>query len=91
MVTNAISLLADVDWGHMDGGWWIVMMVGMVIFWGLVIGLGIWLVRGGMTSNRTGAQDRPTPLETLDHRFAEGAITAEEYRERREVLRGSSG
>jgi len=91
MATNALALLADIDWGHMDGGWWIVMMVGMVIFWGLVIGLGIWLLRGGAAGNRAGAQSRPTPLEILDQRFAEGSIAPDEYRERREILRGSSG
>jgi putative membrane protein len=91
MTGNAAFLLADIDWGHMDGGWWVVMMVGMVIFWGLVIGLGIWLLRGGAAGNRVDTQDRPTPLETLDQRFAEGAISADDYRERREILRGPSG
>jgi putative membrane protein len=91
MTATAIALLADTDWGHMDGGWWIVMMLGMVIFWGLVIALGIWLLRGGAIRNRASAQERLTPLETLDHRFAEGSITADEYHERREILRGSSG
>ena len=91
MTANATSLLADMDWGHMDGGWWIVMMLGMVIFWAFVIGLGIWLLRGGSAGIRGSARGRPTALETLDQRFAEGKISAEDYRERREILRGSSG
>ena len=45
---NLALLIAD-TWGMHDNdigtGWWIVMMVGMVVFWGLVILGVIWLVR----------------------------------------------
>lgn len=81
--------LADV--GHMDwdvsGGWWIVMVLGMAIFWGLII-LGIvWLVRElGGSHRHTGASS--DALSVLDHRLAEGAITPDEYRERRAMLTG---
>jgi putative membrane protein len=82
-------LLADM-WdtnGHMGGGWWIVMMFWMVLFWGAVI-LGIvWLVRGG-ASQSWRAPREATPLETLDRRFAEGAISVDEYHERRQALTG---
>lgn len=78
--------LAD-TWGmHGDvgAGWMIGMMILMVLFWGGVI-LGIfWLIRGavdGRPRNR-----RETPAEVLERRFAEGAISVEDYRERREVL-----
>jgi putative membrane protein len=67
-------------------GWMIVMMVGMVLFWGAII-LGIvWLVRGatGGWSWRGGRGE--TPAEILDRRFAEGAISVEDYHERREVI-----
>jgi putative membrane protein len=70
------------------GGWWIVMMFGMVLFWAAVI-LGIvWLARGGFDGWRGGR--RETPTEILDRRFAEGEISAEDYRERREVIANSS-
>ena len=72
------------DWG---AGWWIVMMIGMVLFWGLVI-LGIvWLVREVAGSHGRGG---PTddPLAILDRRFAEGGISSREYEQRRKVLRG---
>lgn len=80
-------LLADSDWHHMDldGGWWVVMVIGMAIFWGMVILGGIWLVRELV--HRRGHE--PNPLELLDRRLAEGAISPEEYRERRAILTDS--
>jgi len=40
-------LLADTFDGHdgWSGGWWVVMVIGMVVFWAAVIAGGIWLVR----------------------------------------------
>jgi putative membrane protein len=87
-------LLADMwGWnGHMGGGWWIVMMGGMVLFWVvLVVGI-VWLVRGPWTGGTTWQQERAaTPLEILDRRFAAGDLSADEYHERRKVLTGSGG
>jgi putative membrane protein len=87
----ASTVLADM-WsanGHMGGGWWIVMMIWMVFFWGAVIVGIVWLARGGASSQSWRAPREPTPLETLDRRFAEGAISVDEYRERRRMLTGS--
>ena len=81
------SLLADM-WdtnGHMGGGWWIVMMIFMVLFWGAVLFAVVWLARGGSVG-WTRPDRTETPLEILDRRFAEGAISPDEYRERREVI-----
>jgi putative membrane protein len=80
--------------GHMGGGWWIVMMFGMVLFWAAVI-VGIaWLARGGSFAgpryDAPPGGGRETPLEILDRRFAEGAISAEDYRARREVITGGT-
>ena len=83
-------LLADI-WdtnGHMGGGWWVVMMLWMVFFWGAVIFGTVWLVRGGASSQSWRPSREATPLETLDRRFAEGAISVDEYHERRRVLTG---
>ena len=71
------------DDGHMGAGWWIVMMLGMVIFWGAVILLLVWLVRGGLGAPRPGTA---TPTDILERRFAEGEISAEDYRARRKIL-----
>ena len=88
----ALTVLAD-TWGmHGDDvgtGWMLVMMAFMVLFWGSVI-LGIvWLVRGASGAGaRSGAERKETPSEILERRFAEGAISVEEYHQRREVIAG---
>lgn len=85
-----IAPLAD-GWGmHGDvSGWWmIVMMPLMLLFWaGIVFGI-VWLARGGFDTRREPREE--TPSEILDRRFAEGAISAEDYNERREVIANSS-
>ena len=70
--------------GDVGTGWWIVMVVAMVVFWGAVILSGAWLLRGGFggwTAHR-----KEGPSEILERRFAEGAISVEDYRERRQIL-----
>ena len=83
--------LAD-NWGMHDGdvgaGWMIGMMFLMVLFWAAVILGIIWLARGGFEGSRGGR--RETPTEILDRRFAEGAISVEDYNERRKVIADSS-
>jgi putative membrane protein len=71
--------------GHMGGGWWIVMMLWMVLFWGAVIFGVVWLARGE-APGWSRAQRRETPLEILDRRFAEGSLSADEYHDRLKVL-----
>jgi len=78
--------LAD-SWGmHGGAGWWVPMMIGMVLFWGAVVFGIFWLIRGGVRG-QWGRSETPvnkeSPVEILDRRFAEGAITAEDYQERR--------
>lgn len=55
-----------------------VMMLGMVVFWGGIILLIVWLVRGGFDRSRTPVV---SAMEILERRFAEGAISVDEYRE----------
>ena len=87
---NLALLIAD-TWGMHDNdigtGWWMVMMLGMVLFWGLVILGVIWLVRevGGPRRHGRAPDD---PLAILDRRFAEGDITVKEYEQRRKILSG---
>ncbi|HEX6455975.1 MAG TPA: SHOCT domain-containing protein [Solirubrobacterales bacterium] len=71
------------DWG---AGWWILMALMMVVFWGLVIVGAVWLVRA-LVGERHGHAYR-SPLEVLDHRLASGEISPEEYRRRRSVIQG---
>lgn len=80
--------LADFE-GHMDwdGGWGILMVLGMILFWGLVIAAFVWVVRE-LSGSRRHSATAADPLAILDRRLAEGALSPEEYRERREILTG---
>ena len=83
--------LAD-TWMHGGWGWgWMTLMMAMmVLFWGAVIVGIVWLIRG--TGSAAWMRDRDvskeTPVEILERRFAEGEISEEDYRARREVLAG---
>ncbi len=83
MSALATTVLAD-SWGFHHGdvgiGWWIVMMLGMVVFWGAIIALVVWLVRGG-----GGSRSEP-PQGILRRRLADSAISVEEYEQRRSAL-----
>ena len=84
--------LAD-GWGMHDGdwsaGWMLVMMPMMLLFWAAIIFGVVWLIRGGVRGGSAGGEtrvSRESPLEILDRRFAEGALTLEDYQARREAL-----
>ncbi|MCH8815632.1 MAG: SHOCT domain-containing protein [Chloroflexi bacterium] len=62
----------DHDW---DGGWWIVMVVMMVLFWGAVIAVAVWGIRQFTGDQR---QDR-SALDIARERLARGEITKEEF------------
>jgi putative membrane protein len=87
---NLALLIAD-TWGMHNSdigmGWWIVMMLGMVLFWGLVILGVVWLLREfGGARRQSGAPADPKAI--LDRRLAEGDITVKEYEQRRKILTG---
>ncbi len=88
-MTIYLATLIVADQGHMGdfdfAWWWIPMMVGMALFWGLVIVGIVWLIRSGGGSS---AEKKMSAVEVLERRFAEGDLTVEEYRERRAVLTG---
>ena len=77
----------------MMGGWgWgmgLLDGLGMLLFWGLIIGLVVWLVvtltRSGQSSAARGAQP-DSALETLRRRLAAGEITPQEYDALRQKL-----
>jgi putative membrane protein len=73
--------------GDFGTGWWILMMLGMVVFWGLIIAGVIWVVRE-LVHSRTMSGGVETPAALLDRRFAAGEMSTEEYRERKAVLTG---
>jgi putative membrane protein len=92
MTIAEIIPLAD-TWGmHGDVGWgWMALMMAvMVLFWGAVIFGIVWLIRsvagGGPSPSGETPVSRETAVQILERRFAEGALTLEDYRARREVL-----
>jgi putative membrane protein len=92
-IAQAIPLADTWMHGGWGWGWMTLMMVVMVLFWGAIIFGVFWLVRsaaGDGSSRREASASKESPVEILDRRFAEGAITAEEYRVSREVLVGES-
>ena len=91
-MTIAQTLPVADTWGmHGDvgTGWMLLMMALMVLFWGaIVLGLA-WLIRGateGASAPPESGVTRESPLEILERRFAEGAVSPEDYQARREVL-----
>jgi putative membrane protein len=79
--------------GNVGWGWMTAMMIFMVLFWGALIFGIVWLVRGtawGRSTHGEPPTSKESPLDILDRRFAEGDITEDDYRARREVLGGGT-
>ncbi len=76
--------------GHMSGWGWAGMTITTLLFWAILVGAGVLLVR---TSNRSSTGPlpgpRPSPQELLAGRFARGEIDEDEYRRRLTTLTGS--
>lgn len=76
-MTTAYSYMHD-----MGGGWWVLMVVGSVVVWGLVI----WAIVTLVGDRRTTRHDR-APVDVLDRRLAAGEISVEEYERLRNAMR----
>lgn len=77
----------------MMGGWgWgmgLLGGLGMLLFWGLIIGLVVWLIVTLTRSSHSGAgrsAQTDTALETLRRRLAAGEITPQEFDALRQKL-----
>lgn len=80
------SILAHHDW-MFDGNWtwvWPIAVAVQVAFWAFVVWLVVRVVRPWVR-----ARPPKGPERILSERFADGSISADEYRARLEVLRGS--
>lgn len=80
-------------WNH--GAWgagdWFAMSFMMIVFWGLLIAVAVWLVRSSRNGRDStiGVGTRsvtPRADELLAERFARGEIDADEYGRRSAVL-----
>lgn len=83
------------DWGSWGAGGWLAMSLMMLLFWGLLALLAIWLVRTLRDRPpRAGGDEPRSPIaradEVLAERFARGEIDADEYTRRRQVLFSSA-
>lgn len=69
-------------WGWMAGG------LMMLIFWGGLVALVVYLVRGSNARSSQGEEKRsgPDALGVLAERFARGEISEDEFDQRRRVL-----
>lgn len=92
MTTLALSNLPLADSWDMHGGWgwgWMLpMMLAMALFWGAIILGCVWLLRDGSAGQQE--RHRETALTILDRRFAEGALSPDNYHQRRNLLMGGT-
>lgn len=72
----------DHMWGWGNGWWWLVMPIGMVIFWGGIIALIVWAIRR-FTGGRGGVEH---PIDIARTRYAKGEISREEFERLRRDL-----
>ncbi len=56
-------------------GWW--MVVWMVLFWGGIIALIVWVIT--KLTRQNGSTRRPNPLDIAKERYAKGEISREEF------------
>ena len=78
-------------YGHygMGGGGWLFGPIMMVIFFALLVGAVVLILRlMGVDMGGGGAKKEDEPLEILRLRFARGELDREEYDERRKALGG---
>ncbi len=68
----------------MYGGWWLLGMGMMVLFWIAIILLVVWVVRSLLPHESRSGRDQT--LETLGQRYAKGEISAAEYEQARARL-----
>lgn len=71
-------------WGYYSDGWtWLLMAAMMVLFWGGIAALIVYVVRAV-----TGARSGDQAMAALRRRLANGEITQEEFEKTRRVLQG---
>jgi len=91
---GAFMVLAVVAVAVGVGSWAILLPLGCVAMMAMMMVAMMWAMRPSMEAWRPGRMmgfdgwggGRETPSEILERRFAEGAISVEEYRERREMI-----
>lgn len=72
----------DHMWSWGNGWWWLVMPIGMIIFWGGIIALIVWAIRR-FTGGRGGGGHA---IDIARTRYAKGEISREEFERLRRDL-----
>ncbi len=88
-VVLAVPLAATWGWGIGAGFCMLMMVVMMFAMMGHGRGGGGWM-RWWPGRYAEPREEKETPLDVLERRFAEGEISVEDYSERREVLTGGA-
>ncbi len=70
-------------------GWWIVMLIGMVLFWSLFAFAIVATVRHFSRHRNEAPWMRQSPVEILKTRFANGEIDEAEFKARLALLEGT--
>ena len=72
-------------WGWNDAGWagWLFMSLMMLIVWGGLAAIIVWLIR---QPHRSAGDAKPSATSILEERFARGEIDEEEFRRRKQAL-----
>jgi putative membrane protein len=84
-------------WNH--NGWglgdWLTMSAMMVLVWGLLVALAVWLVRASRKEHTAPEPQRAPANRSADlmlaERFARGEIDEDEFAHRRAVLHSADG
>jgi putative membrane protein len=85
VMATVVQGISDHHDDDMGGGWWWVMGIGWLVFLAAIVIVVVVLVRHFQTQ---ASPRRSSAHDVLDERFARGEIDVEEYRRRRDALRG---
>lgn len=79
------------NYGHMDNGWGIVMLLGMLGTWVLIAIAVVWIVRMTQATHPPSSphQSAANAEQILAERLARGEIDADEYKSRMTALNSS--
>jgi uncharacterized membrane protein len=73
--------------GDGGSGWWVVMMIGMLLFWAAVF-VGLYLLYRVLAHRGIFSPSSETPRAILDRRLAAGEISQDDYVAVRRTLEG---
>jgi len=80
---EAIQMMGFDGYGMMGAGGWLWGSLIMVLFWGGIILLAVFVIR-----SLTGSRSNDQAMDVLRRRFASGDITQDEFEKRRKALQG---